>query len=125
MLEALRPLEGGESFEGGRAPGGQSRWSAGKETAWVALEPVLVCEVTIDRMQYGRFRHAASFVRWRDDREPALVHVRAAPGAEPPAWPEAGLPRPFSQPVLAAASGSQGQALFALEGFTRPVRRRP
>ena len=88
MLEVLRPLEGGESFEGGRAPGGQSRWSAGKETAWVALEPVLVCEVTIDRIQYGRFRHAATFVRWRDDRDPRSCTFEQLPGAEPPAWPE-------------------------------------
>jgi ATP-dependent DNA ligase len=88
ILEQLRPLEGGDSFEGGRAPGGQSRWSAGKETAWVTLQPVLVCEVTIDRVQYGRFRHAASFVRWRDDREPASCTFDQIPGAEPPAWPE-------------------------------------
>ena len=88
ILEQLRPLEGGDSFEGGRAPGGQSRWSAGKDTAWVTLQPVLVCEVTIDRVQYGRFRHAASFVRWRDDREPASCTFDQIPGAEPPAWPE-------------------------------------
>ena len=88
MLAELRPLEGGASFEGGRAPGGQSRWSAGKETAWVALDPVLVCEVTIDRMQYGRIRHAATFVRWRDDREPRSCTFAQLPGAEPPAWPE-------------------------------------
>jgi ATP-dependent DNA ligase len=86
MLEVLRPLEGGESFEGGRAPGGPSRWSAGKESTWVPLDPVLVCEVTIDRMQYGRFRHAASFVRWRDDREPASCTFDQLPGAEPPTW---------------------------------------
>ncbi len=88
MLEALRPLEGAESFEGGRAPGGPSRWSAGKDTAWVALEPVLVCEATIDRMQYGRFRHAATFVRWRDDRDPRSCTFEQLPGAEPPSWPE-------------------------------------
>jgi ATP-dependent DNA ligase len=88
ILVELRPLEGGGSFEGGRAPGGPSRWSAGKETAWVALEPVLVCEVTIDRIQYGRFRHAATFVRWRDDREPRSCTFAQLPGAEPPAWPE-------------------------------------
>ena len=87
MLEQLRPLQG-ESFEGGRAPGGPSRWSAGKDTAWVGLEPVLVCEVTIDRMQYGRFRHAATFLRWRDDREPRSCTFEQLPGAEPPAWPE-------------------------------------
>jgi ATP-dependent DNA ligase len=70
MREALAPLEGGESFGGGREPGGPSRWSAGKDMTWVSLEPALVCEVSFDRMQYGRFRHAATFVRWRDDRTP-------------------------------------------------------
>lgn len=88
MLEVLRPLEGGESFESGRAPGGQSRWSAGKDTAWVALDPVLVAEVTIDRMQYGRVRHAATFVRWRDDRDPRTCTFDQVPGAAPPAWPQ-------------------------------------
>ena len=88
MLGELRALEGGESFEGGRAPGGPSRWSAGRDTAWVALQPILVCEVTIDRMQYGRFRHAATFVRWRDDREPRSCTFEQLPGAEPPSWPE-------------------------------------
>ena len=88
LLEALRPLEGEGSFVGGRAPGGQSRWSAGKESAWVTLRPELVCEVTIDRVQYGRVRHAASFVRWRDDREPATCTFDQIPGAAPPVWPE-------------------------------------
>ena len=87
MLGELRQLEGGASFEGGRAPGGPSRWTAGRDLEWVAIEPVLVAEVTIDRMQYGRFRHAATFVRWRDDRDPASVRFEQL-GVEPPSWPE-------------------------------------
>ena len=86
ILAALRELEGGTSFEGGRAPGGPSRWSAGKEPEWVAVEPLLVCEVTIDRMQYGRFRHAATFVRWRDDREPTSCTFEQL-GVSAPEWP--------------------------------------
>jgi ATP-dependent DNA ligase len=73
MLAELRRLEGGASFEGGRAPGGPSRWTQGRDLEWVAIDPVLVAEVTIDRMQYGRFRHAATFVRWREDRDPLSV----------------------------------------------------
>ncbi|MGZ8624452.1 MAG: ATP-dependent DNA ligase [Actinomycetota bacterium] len=88
MLGALRELEG-PSFEGGRAPGGPSRWTGGKDPEWVALQPVLVAEVTIDRMQYGRFRHAATFVRWRDDREPRSCTFEQL-GVEPPRWPEPG-----------------------------------
>ena len=87
MLTVLRELEGGASFEGARAPGGPSRWTGGKDPAWVALEPVLVCEVTIDRLQYGRFRHAATFIRWRDDREPRSCTFEQA-GAGPPDWPD-------------------------------------
>ena len=91
LLGELRPLEGGASFEGGRAPGGPSRWTAGKNLEWVTIEPVLVAEVTIDRMQYGRFRHAATFVRWRDDRDPTSVRFEQL-GVEPPAWPDAEAP---------------------------------
>ena len=70
IKRALAPLEGGMSFEEGRAPGGPSRWSGGRDTEWVPVKPVVVCEVSFDRLQGGRFRHAATFVRWRPDRDP-------------------------------------------------------
>ena len=71
IREILRPLEeGAPSFEGYRQPGGQSRWSRGKTTEWVAVRPELVCEVSYDRMQGMRFRHGTTFVRWRPDRRP-------------------------------------------------------
>ena len=83
---ALAPLEGGAGFgEDARSPGGQSRWSAGREAEWVSLDPVLVCEVSFDRVQHGRFRHAATFVRWRDDRTPASCTFDQV-GASPPSW---------------------------------------
>jgi ATP-dependent DNA ligase len=86
IREALAPLEGGPGFgDAGRAPGGQSRWSAGRESDYVALDPVLVCEVSFDRLQHGRFRHASTFVRWRDDRAPASCTF-AQLGASPPPW---------------------------------------
>jgi ATP-dependent DNA ligase len=71
MLVRLAPFEGGTGFEGGRRPGEPSRWSGGKDMTWVALEPRLVCEVSFDRMQGARFRHAATFLRWREDRDPS------------------------------------------------------
>ena len=71
LLEQLRSLEGGESFKDGRSPGGPSRWNSGREVDWVPLRPELVCEVTYDKMQGERFRHASTFVRWRDDKKPA------------------------------------------------------
>ena len=53
-----------------RMPGGQSRWSAGKDLSWEALRPERVCEVKYDHMQGDRFRHAAIFLRWRPDKPP-------------------------------------------------------
>jgi ATP-dependent DNA ligase len=85
LRELLAPLEGGESFGRGRGPGGPSRWSAGRDTEWVDLEPALVCEVSFDRVQYGRFRHAARFERWRSDRDPRSCTFEQL-GVEPPSW---------------------------------------
>lgn len=53
-----------------RMPGGQSRWSAGKDLSWEPLRPERVCEVKYDHMQGDRFRHAAIFLRWRADKRP-------------------------------------------------------
>ncbi len=70
LLKELRSLEGGTSFGSGRTPGGPSRWTGGKDTSWVALEPTRVCEVGYDRMLGERFRHATTFIRWRPERAP-------------------------------------------------------
>jgi ATP-dependent DNA ligase len=70
LLEELKPLEGEGGFGGGRTPGGPSRWTGSKETSWVPLEPSLVCEVAFDHMQGERFRHAATFLRWRAEKDP-------------------------------------------------------
>ena len=56
--------------EGQRMPGGQSRWSAGKDLSWEPLRIERVCEVKYDHMQGDRFRHAATFLRWRADKAP-------------------------------------------------------
>jgi ATP-dependent DNA ligase len=53
-----------------RMPGGQSRWSAGKDLSWEPLRIERVCEVKYDHMQGSRFRHAGVFLRWRPDRRP-------------------------------------------------------
>jgi ATP-dependent DNA ligase len=53
-----------------RMPGGQSRWSAGKDLSWEPLRIERVCEVKYDHMQGDRFRHAAIFQRWRSDKRP-------------------------------------------------------
>jgi len=64
------PWRAGEQPEG-RVPGGQSRWSAGKDLSWEPLRPELVAEVSYDHLQGDRFRHATSFSRWRPERHPA------------------------------------------------------
>jgi ATP-dependent DNA ligase len=58
------------STDGQRVPGGQSRWTGTKDLSFVLLRPELVCEVAFDHMQGDRFRHAATFKRWRSDRDP-------------------------------------------------------
>jgi len=78
-LEPLRagaldghPWAGWASRDGetSRMPGGQSRWSAGKDLSWEPVRIERVCEVKYDHMQGDRFRHAAIFLRWRADRRP-------------------------------------------------------
>ena len=54
-----------------RMPGGQSRWSGGKDLSWEPLRIERVCEVKYDHMQGDRFRHAATFLRWRPDKQPS------------------------------------------------------
>jgi len=58
------------SSDTGRLPGGQSRWSGGKDLSFTPLRPDLVAEVAYERVDNGRFRHSARFQRWRPDREP-------------------------------------------------------
>jgi len=58
------------SSDAGRMPGAQSRWSAGKDLSWEPLRIERVCEVKYDHLQGERFRHAATFLRWRPDKPP-------------------------------------------------------
>jgi ATP-dependent DNA ligase len=82
LAEELSPLRDGalashpwrhwaEMADGSqRMPGGQSRWSAGKDLSWEPLRVERVCEVKYDHLQGDRFRHAAVFLRWRTDKQP-------------------------------------------------------
>jgi ATP-dependent DNA ligase len=56
---------------GHRMPGGQSRWSHGKDLSWEPLRPELVVEVAYEHMQGMRFRHMSHFRRWRPDKKPS------------------------------------------------------
>jgi ATP-dependent DNA ligase len=85
LVSMLEPLRGGTSFEGGRAPGGPSRWSQDRDLAWEPLRPELVCEVAFDRLENGRFRHGVGFVRWRPDKSPkscTLAQLKAEASVE-------------------------------------------
>jgi ATP-dependent DNA ligase len=75
LVAKLKPLatEMPKEWSGaeGRMPGGQSRWSRGKEGEWMMVRPELVCEVAYDKLEAGeRFRHATRFLRWRTDKPP-------------------------------------------------------
>jgi ATP-dependent DNA ligase len=52
----------------GRMPGGQSRWTGGKDLSWQPIRIELVVEVAYEHMQGDRFRHLAHFRRWRPDK---------------------------------------------------------
>jgi ATP-dependent DNA ligase len=70
FLESYLAADDGSGFGKGRTPGAPSRWTSGKEMDWIRLRPELVCEVTFDYLQGNRFRHAATFKRWRYDKAP-------------------------------------------------------
>ena len=75
FLEPYIAEEDGDGFGKGRTPGEPSRWTGDRDMTWVRLRPELVCEVTFDYLQGAngpgaRFRHAATFQRWRSDKPP-------------------------------------------------------
>ncbi|MBF6600949.1 MAG: ATP-dependent DNA ligase [Dehalococcoidia bacterium] len=73
LVETLQPYRTDDESAGfgqGRTPGGPSRWTGDRDVSWQRLRPQLVCEVTFDHLQGERFRHAATFRRWRPDKPP-------------------------------------------------------
>lgn len=70
----LRALTAGASFTG-RRPGGPSRWSRGRPTAWIPVEPRIVIEVGFDHVTAGRFRHGTRALRFRPDKAPAQCTI--------------------------------------------------
>ncbi len=66
-----REWEEQAAAEGRRVPGATSRWNRGKDLSWEPLRAELVAEVAFDHLQGDRFRHAATFRRWRPDKAPA------------------------------------------------------
>jgi ATP-dependent DNA ligase len=72
LADKLKPYVTDEDvgFGAGRTPGEPSRWTGKKDLSWMRLRPELVCEVSFDHLQGDRFRHAATFRRWRTDKRP-------------------------------------------------------
>jgi ATP-dependent DNA ligase len=70
IYDRFMELRSEESFdEAARAPGGPSRWSAGKDNSWIPVKPGVVVEVSYDQLEGDRFRHASRFHRWRPDKD--------------------------------------------------------
>lgn len=93
-LEAIRADESFGGLEDVRVPGGESRWSAGKDLSWVPVEPGLVAEVSYDQLTGGRFRHATRFERWRPDKDPEDCTMEQLDLPEGPGFSEVVSPRP-------------------------------
>src|SRR5947207_1003988 len=66
----LPKLRAPGSTSGERVPGGQSRWTRGKELDWNPVKPKLVSEVRYDKLEKNRFRHGTRFLRFRPDKDP-------------------------------------------------------
>jgi len=89
IYERFVDLAAGESFdEAARAPGGVSRWSAGKDNSWTPVKPGVVIEVSYDQLEGDRFRHASRFHRWRPDKEPAQCTMDQLERPEGPGFRE-------------------------------------
>lgn len=70
ILRQFERLRTEDSFgEHARMPGGESRWTGGKDLSWTAVEPGVVVEVSYDQLEGRRFRHATRFHRWRPDKD--------------------------------------------------------
>jgi ATP-dependent DNA ligase len=65
LEEKLPKLRAPGAISGDRVPGGQSRWSRGRELDWNPVKPKLVCEVRYDKLEKNRFRHGPMFLRFR------------------------------------------------------------
>lgn len=71
LLRQFEQIRSDASFGGEvdvRVPGGESRWSSGKDLSWIPIAPGVVVEVSYDQLEGNRFRHATRFERWRPDK---------------------------------------------------------
>jgi ATP-dependent DNA ligase len=78
-----------------RIPGGQSRWTRGKELDWNPVKPELVVEVRYDKLERDRFRHGTRLIRFRPDKD-----------AKQCTWREVRPPRRRGDPTVESLLGS-------------------
>ncbi len=81
------PWLGGDAHLG---PGQPTRWSAGRDRAWLPVPALPVAEIRFNQAGVGRLRHPAALVRWRPDRTAASCRIdqlaAPAPVAGGPVW---------------------------------------
>ncbi len=70
LEERLPSIQEPGHISGERVPGGQSRWTRGRELDWIPVRPEIVCEVRYDKLEKNRFRHGTRFLRFRPDKDP-------------------------------------------------------
>ena len=85
LEQRLPELQEPGHISGDRVPGGQSRWTRGRELDWNPVRPELVCEVRYDKLEKNRFRHGTRFLRFRPDKDPAQCTWREV---RPPRRPD-------------------------------------
>ena len=89
IFARFQELRAEESFdEEARAPGGPSRWSAGKDNPWTPVRQGVVVEVSYDQLEGDRFRHATRFHRWRPDKDAEDCTMDQLERAEGPGFRE-------------------------------------
>jgi len=89
IFNRFKELVVDDSFgEEARAPGAQSRWSAGKTLDWTPVEAGVVVEVSYDQLEGERFRHATRFHRWRPDKDPLQCTMEQLERPEGPGFRE-------------------------------------
>ena len=89
IFDRFKDLAVDGSFgEEARAPGAQSRWSAGKTLDWTPVEAGVVVEVSYDQLEGDRFRHATRFHRWRPDKDPLQCTMEQLERPEGPGFRE-------------------------------------
>jgi ATP-dependent DNA ligase len=85
LEERLPAIREPGHISGERVPGGQSRWTRGRELHWNPVRPEIVCEVRYDKLERNRFRHGTRFLRFRPDKDPSACTWREV---RPPRRPE-------------------------------------